>query len=237
MNYGQYENVTIKRHNIGIIYEDNHLLVVEKPPNLPTQADESGDDDLLSLLKLYIKEKYQKPGEVYLGLVHRLDRPAGGVMIFARTSKAAARLSEAVRSRNFDKKYLAVVNGVPSMGLTRLSDYLLKDESTNIVKVVANDIKGAQEAILEFSLMQSDGRLSLIEVDLFTGRPHQIRVQLANKGYPLYGDQKYGVDVNKQRQQLALWSTQIGIEHPIKKERMVFHSLPPKVEPWERFRL
>lgn len=235
MDFYKFEEVTIKRVQIGIIYEDNHLLVVEKPANLPTQADESGDNDLLSLLKLYIKEKYEKPGDVYLGLVHRLDRPAGGVMVFARTSKAASRLSEAVRNRDFDKKYFAVVNGVPSMGTIRLSDYLLKDESTNIVKVVDKNTKGAQEAILEYSLTQSDGRLSLIKVDLFTGRSHQIRAQMSNAGYPLFGDQKYGVGINKQGQQLALWSTEIGLEHPIRKERMVFHSLPPRAEPWERY--
>ena len=237
MLYANSEVVSIKGKSIPIVFEDNHLLVVIKPPNIPSQADDSKDDDMLSLLKLYIKEKYQKPGDVYLGLVHRLDRPAGGLMVFARTSKAASRLSEAMRNKEFSKKYFAVVNGVPSIEKNRLVDYLLKDETNNTVKVVNAKVKGAQEAILEYQMQQSDSHFSLVKINLLTGRPHQIRVQMANTGYPLYGDQKYGEHQNKTGQQLALWSCEITLEHPVKKEIMTFRSIPDRREPWSRFQI
>ena len=171
---------------INIIYEDNHLIVVEKPINIPTQEDNTKDKDLLTILKEYIKEKYNKPGNVYLGLVHRLDRPVGGIMVFARTSKAASRLSEQVRNKTFKKTYNAVVIGnIENTG--KLKDYLLKDEKRNIVKV---DEKG-KEAILNFKKLNFKDNMSLVEINLETGRSHQIRVQMSHHGYPLFGDQKY----------------------------------------------
>ena len=158
---------------INIIYEDNHLLVVEKPINIPTQEDNTKDKDLLTILKEYIKEKYNKPGNVYLGLVHRLDRPVGGIMVFARTSKAAARLSEQVRNKTFKKTYNAVVIGnINKEG--KLKDYLLKDEKKNIVKVDKN----GKEAILNFKKLDFKNNMSLVEINLETGRSHQIRVQM-----------------------------------------------------------
>ena len=206
-----------------LFMEDNHLLVVNKPINIPVQEDESKDKDLLNMLKDYIKEKYNKPGNVYLGLVHRLDRPVGGVMVFAKTSKCASRLSEQIRNKEFNKIYNAVVIGeINESGV--LVDKLLKDEKTNIVKV---DDKG-KEAILEYKRIKCIDNLSLIEVKLKTGRSHQIRVQLANLGFPLYGDQKYNKDA-KVGEQIALFSKKISFAHPITKEIMNFEiELPNK---------
>ena len=155
--------------DIRVLYEDNHLLVVEKPANVPVQADASGDEDLLTACKGYIKEKYAKPGEVYLGLVHRLDRPVGGVMVFARTSKAAARLTEQFSAHRARKRYAAIVEGeAPAEG--RLTDFLLKNESTNTTAVVAVETPGAKQAKLSFRTLAREKGLSLLDVDLQTGQ-------------------------------------------------------------------
>ena len=190
---------------INVIYEDNHLLVVEKPINIPTQEDNTKDKDLLTILKKYIKEKYNKPGNVYLGLVHRLDRPVGGIMVFARTSKAASRLSEQVRNKTFKKTYNAVVIGnIENTG--KLKDNLLKDEKRNIVKVDKN----GKEAILNFKKLNYKNNMSLVEINLETGRSHQIRVQMANHGYPLFGDQKYNKTA-KVGEQIALFAKKLNL--------------------------
>ncbi len=220
-----------------ILYEDNHLLVVEKPVNIPTQADQSGDKDLLTMLKEDIKVRYKKPGNVYLGLVHRLDRPVGGVMIFAKTSKAASRLSESVRNRSFKKSYLAVVHGEPKKNKAQLIHYLIKNGQTNTVHVVPKTDKKGKEAILEYLVINNAQGYSLIHVNLHTGRPHQIRVQMAEIGHPLYGDQKYGADRNKVGQQIALWSNSISVEHPTTREWLTFLSSPPQQFPWSLFDL
>ena len=184
-----------------VIFEDNHLLVVEKPANVPMQEDSSKDEDLLSIAKAYIKEKYNKPGEVYLGLLHRLDRPVGGVCVFARTSKAAARMSKQIGEHSFKKEYLAVVcdNGLKDSG--HFEDKLLKDHRTNTVKV---DPKGKQ-ASLDYEVLKRKDNLALVRVYLHTGRSHQIRVQFSSRNHPLWGDQRY----NKKAiagQQIALRS-------------------------------
>ena len=221
--------------SIPIIYEDNHLLVVEKPVNMPTQGDSSKDPDLLETLKEDIKVRYQKPGNVYLGLVHRLDRPVGGVMVFAKTSKAASRLSEQVRSRSFGKKYLAVVHKTPTPVGGRLEHYLAKNRATNIVQIVKASTNEGKQAILEYKVLETKDMMSLVYVELLTGRSHQIRVQFSAIGHPLYGDQKYGAQVNKPGQQIALWSHEIRFLHPTTKEEMIFHSQPPHQHPWTIF--
>ena len=220
-------------HGVGIVYEDNHLLVVVKPPNMPTQADASGDPDLHSTMKQYIAEKYQKPGAVYLGLVHRLDRPVGGLVVLARTSKAADRLSEQVRQKTLARQYVAAVRGhAPKEA--ELNDWLLKDEKTNTVRAVRANMPGAKDAKLIYQKAGEADGLSLIRVKLFTGRSHQIRVQTSHSGYPIWGDARYGA--GKPGEQIALWGAHLGMVHPTKKEEMHFTVLPPKdARPWRNF--
>lgn len=200
-----------------VIYEDNHLLVVEKPVNVPMQEDSSKDEDLLSLAKDYIKHKYAKPGNVYLGLVHRLDRPVGGVCVFARTSKAASRLAKQIQDHSFHKEYLAVVtdDGLADRG--HFEDHLLKDERTNTVSV---DPKG-KLAILDYEVLKRKDGLALVKIDLKTGRSHQIRVQFSSRNHPLWGDQRYNKKALK-GQQIALWSYRLDLIHPTTGEPMSF---------------
>ena len=165
-------------NKLKVIYEDNHIIVVEKTPNIPSQGDKTEDIDMLTIIKEYIKEKYNKPGNVYLGLVHRLDRPVGGVMVFAKTSKAASRLSEQVRNKTFKKEYLAIVDGKPKMERDTLEDYLLKNEKTNMSKVVKEGTKNSKYAKLDYELLKynEEINLSLLKILLHTGRHHQIRL-------------------------------------------------------------
>ena len=209
-----------------VIYEDNHIIVVVKEPNIPSQSDKTGDIDMLTLVKNYVKEKYNKPGEAYIGLVHRLDRPVGGLMIFARTSKAASRLSEQVRNKSFKKKYLAVVDGEFDNKKGTLTDYLYKDERNNISKVVIETKKNAKLAKLDYEVLNYDDKrnLSLVKIDLHTGRHHQIRVQMAHAGHSLFGDQKYGT--RGKGKQIRLWAYEIEFEHPITKKVLKFNDYP-----------
>ena len=217
---------------LKVIYEDNHIIIVEKIPNIPSQADKTGDMDMLTLIKEYIKEKYQKPGNVYLGLVHRLDRPVGGVMVFAKTSKAASRLSEQVRNKILKKHYLAVVDGKFENRRGSLKDYLYKDERNNLSKVVNADKKNSKLAILDYEIITYNEvkNLSLVKIDLHTGRHHQIRVQLSHAGHSIFGDQKYGS--RGQGKQIALWAYELEIEHPITKEKLTLKDLPEPIGTW-----
>lgn len=217
---------------MNILYEDNHLLVVEKPVNIPVQADLSGDADLLSMCKAYIKEKYGKPGEVYLGLVHRLDRPVGGVMVFARTSKAAGRLSKQFAAHNAQKRYVAIVDGDPPASAA-LSDYLLKDEKTFSSRVVAAETPGAKSARLSFDTLARKGGMALLDVQLDTGRAHQIRVQLMHAGYPIHGDMRYN-PAAEIGTQIRLYAYALSLEHPTTGERMTFFCAPSDGD-WKRF--
>lgn len=213
-----------------IIYEDNHLLVVLKPINIPVQEDDSKDLDMLTYLKKYLKEKYNKPGNVYLELVHRLDRPVSGIMVFAKTSKAASRLSEQIRNHTFKKEYMAVLCGkTPKKDI--LVDKLLKNPKTNTTVVSE---KG-KEAILSYELIEYKNNYSLVKINLETGRSHQIRVQFSSRGYPLYGDQRY----NKKalpKQQIALFANRLEFIHPVTKEKLFFEEELPNFEPWNIFK-
>lgn len=220
---------------IKVIYEDNHLLVVEKPVNILSQGDDTNDKDMVNLLKQYVKEKYNKPGNVYIGLIHRLDRPVGGAMVFAKTSKAASRLSEQVRNKTFKKTYRAIIHGNMNKPEDILKDYLYKNKKTNMVSVVNKNHKEAKNAELSYKTLDRKNGFSLVEIDLKTGRSHQIRVQFASRKHPLFGDQRYGQDVNKVGQQISLWSYKIEIEHPTTREKMEFVCEPPNDYPWDLF--
>lgn len=221
---------------ITVLYEDNHLLVALKPQNVPTQADSSGDADLLTELKKYLVQKYSKPGEAYLGLVHRLDRPTGGVMVFAKTSKAAARLCEQIRDpeSEFEKTYLAVVSGRPSR-VGRVEHYLAKDEKANTVTVVPSSLEGAKRAESVIKILDEKDGMSLVSVELITGRSHQARVQLKTLGSPIAGDVKYAGDKLIKCPHLALWAYKLNFTHPVTGEKLRFLALPPSEFPWTEF--
>ena len=218
-------------NNIKILYEDNQILVVIKPINILSQSDITGNDDMLTILKKYIKEKYNKPGNVYLGLVHRLDRPTGGLMVFAKTSKCASRLSEQVRTNQMKKEYHAVITGILKDKEGKLEDYLLKDEKTNIVAVNKN----GKYSSLTYKVIKEVNNYSLVKINLETGRSHQIRVQFSSRGYPLYGDHKYNKNV-KDNETLALYATSLSFYHPITKELLTFNLDIPNKDIWKLFK-
>ena len=220
-----------KLPKINIIYEDNHLLVVEKPINIPVQKDNTNDIDLLTMLKDYRKHHENKPGEAYLGLVHRLDRPVGGIMVFAKTSKAASRLSEQIRANVFHKTYLAVVHNTPPKE-GEFIDYLAKNEKENISYVTTKD-KGKYSK-LEYKVLESNDNLSLVRINLLTGRSHQIRVQFSKRNYPLVGDSKYGNNPNNIN--IALFAEKVSFMHPTTKEELTFSLNKPNRYPFNIFK-
>lgn len=217
-----------------VIYEDNHIIVVEKLPGIPSQGDKTEDKDMLTIIKEYLKEKYQKKGNVYLGLVHRLDRPVGGVMVFAKTSKAASRLSEQVRNKTFKKEYLAIVNGKMENIKDTLEDYLWKDQKNNTSYVVKENKKNSKKAVLDYEVLKYDEKenVSVLKINLHTGRHHQIRVQLSSRMHSIIGDGKYhGRESDKN---LCLWAYRLEIVHPTTKERLVFTDLPELKGMWRQ---
>ncbi len=215
------------KNDLEILYEDNHIIVVVKPFNILSQSDDTKDIDMLTLIKSYLKEKYNKPGNVYLGLIHRLDRPTGGIMVFAKTSKAASRLSEQIRLNLFTKKYLAIVSGYFDEKTGVFEDYILKKEDNS--SVISNLGKYAK---LEYEVLKEKSNLSLVNILLHTGRHHQIRVQFASRNHPLYGDQRYGKSSKKQ---LALFAYYLSFNHPVTKEKLEFIKYPDKVGIWKEF--
>lgn len=222
--------------DLQILHEDNSIVVVNKPQNVPTQEDSSKDEDLLSMVKQYIKQKYNKPGEAFVGLVHRLDRPTGGVMVFARNSKSAARLSAQIAEGLFDKTYFAVVCGTPRERKGYLVHYLKKNEEKNTVEIVPRLTEGAKKAELEYEVLETKNGYSLVKIHLITGRSHQARVQMASLSTPIFGDVKYGD--SKERALMNLYCVELKIFHPITKQKMVFRSYPPEQERmWNLFDL
>ncbi len=203
------------KKKIDIIYEDNHIIVVNKPKNIPTQKDDTNDEDMQTLLKDYIKQKYNKPGNVYLGIVHRLDRPTRGLMVFARTTKAASRLSEQIRKSEFDKTYLALFENfnLPDQGI--LKDKLLQEEEKMIIS------EKGKESSLEYKVINKKDNLSLVEIKLLTGRKHQIRIQFSSRNNPILGDGKYG-NKNKKTDNLMLMASKLSFLHPTTKELLSF---------------
>jgi len=218
-----------------ILYEDNHIIVVLKPQNVASCGDESGDKNLLDMIKEYIKVTYNKPGNVYVGLVHRLDRPTGGVMVYAKSSKAAARLSEQLREGAVDKRYLAVVCGAMENERGQLINYLKKNPVNNMVYISNKYDEGAKEASLDYSVLDFNMGYSLVEIKLHTGRSHQIRVQMAGISRPVFGDMRYG-GANAKKGKLALWAYSLSFYHPVTKEKLKFIYIPPEDEaPWKIF--
>jgi 23S rRNA pseudouridine1911/1915/1917 synthase len=213
-----------------VIYEDNHLLALYKPAGLLVQGDESGEVCLLDLAKAWSKERHQKPGRVFLGLVHRLDRPVAGALVFARTSKAAARLSHQIRNRQMHKVYLAVVAGrLPSVD-GQLTHHIERGERTS--RIVSAETPLGREARLGYRVREAAGGRSLVEIELLTGRKHQIRLQLAHIGCPILGDVRYGAPSSLPDRQIALFARQIVLEHPTRREQLSLAAPLPVGWPW-----
>jgi len=210
----------IEKH---ILFEDNHLLVVNKPACIPVQPDNSRDESLFDMCKEYIKIKYNKPGNIFLGIVHRLDRPVSGVIVFAKTSKAARRLSEEIRNRNFTKTYYALVQGELKNAGT-LTNYIYRKDATSFI---TKDKRLGKEAILSYTSLKYRNNATLVEVDLKTGRHHQIRVQFSNIQHPLIGDFRYGSKIKFQNKSIALHAGKLSFVHPTKKELLTFESKAP----------
>ena len=213
-----------------VLYEDNHLLVVLKPAGLLIQGDSTGRPTLLEAAKDYLKNKYQKPGQVYLGLVHRLDRQVAGVVVFARTSKAAARLSTQFRERRIKKLYWAVITGRLSPPSDVSEIYLIRQGPLSLP--ATPDHPQAQRAALSYRTIQTNGISSLLEVDLLTGRRHQIRTQLAALGHPILGDMQYGSKTPPKGDSIGLLSRSLTIDHPVRGESLTFQTDPPEDWPW-----
>ncbi len=225
----------MNKEDLIVLHEDNHIIVVYKPQNIPCCEDSSKDKDLLTVIKEYIKDKENKPGNVYVGLVHRLDRVTGGVMVYAKSSKAASRLSEQMRNGDFEKKYFTVLVGSPKEKRATLTDYMKKNPINNMVYVCPKTVEGAKFAELEYKIVEEKDGLSLALVTLHTGRTHQIRVQMSHNSTPVYGDMRYGGEKAK-KGNIALWATILAFTHPVSKERLVFKIEPPKDNtPWKFF--
>jgi len=205
-------------NKLNVLYEDNHIIVVEKKPNVLCQSDYTKDLDLLSMIKNYVKEKYCKPGNVYIGLVHRLDRPVGGIMVYARTSKAASRLSKIIQNHEMTKEYLLVCSGIlDDSGY--FEDYIEKKEARSLI----TNEKNGKYSKLEYDVIERKNDLNLVKVNLITGRHHQIRLQFASRNCPLYGDQLYG---KQDKKQIALFAYHLRFKHPVKDEIMEFKLMP-----------
>lgn len=220
-------------NKLRVLYEDNHVIVVVKEKNVLSQADNTHDIDMLTIIKKYLKEKYNKPGNVYLGLVHRLDRPVSGIMVFAKTSKAASRLSDQVRKKEIKKTYMAVVKGIIKKDEDTFVDYLLKLDNGNTI--VTTKDKG-KESVLTYKVLKRnyEKNETLVSIDLKTGRHHQIRVQFASRGYPLCGDQRYG---KSDKTQIALCAYKLEFIHPTTKQLMKFEIEKPLDTYWTGFTL
>lgn len=218
-------------NKLDILYEDNHIIVVVKPYNVLSQGDSTGDMSIMDMVKSYIKEKYNKPGNVYLGLVHRLDRPVGGIMVFARSSKAASRLTKAFNEHTITKKYLAIVHGKMGKEKDTLIDKIEKGNDGN-----SFISENGKEAILDYEVLayNEEKDCSLVSIILKTGRHHQIRVQFASRGHYLLGDQRYGVLDNKQ---ISLFSYYLSFTHPVTKEVLEFKKMPDRKDYWTIFTL
>lgn len=223
---------------LKVLFEDNHLIAVNKPSGLLVQADITGDRTMADYVKLYIKDRYNKPGDVFLGVIHRIDRPASGVTVFARTSKALERMNRLFAERNISKTYWAMTSRRPEPYFGSLKHYILKDHSKNTVKAydaLSNRAKKAKLATLDYELIGEIGTNFLLKINLHSGRPHQIRAQLAKIGCPIKGDVKYGYPSPNKDGSIHLHSRILKFEHPVKKEPVEIIADPPNSQLWNLF--
>ena len=218
--------------NLEVLFEDNHLIIVNKKAGDITQGDKTGDAPLSEIIKDYIKEKYNKPGNVYLGVVHRLDRPTSGVIIFAKTSKALSRLTKMLRDKEIYKTYWAVVKNKPKKKKDTLINYLKKNPKNNKSYVVGENVNGAKKAILHYEVIKVLDNYSLLEINLETGRHHQIRTQLSNIGSPIKGDLKYGFQRSNKDASIHLHARKIAFTHPVSKEKIEVLAPTPQDVIW-----
>ena len=218
-----------------ILYEDNHLIVVNKSPSQIVQGDKTGDEPMSGHIKKYIKDKYGKPGEVFLGVIHRLDRPVSGIVIFARTSRALTRMNEMLKKKEIRKTYWAIVKNLPSENSGHLLQYIYRDQDRNKSIIVPQSRKGSQSAELTYSLLMSSDRYHLLEIGLLTGRHHQIRAQLAHLGCPIKGDLKYGFPRSNPDGSISLHARKVEFIHPVKKIPMIIEAEPPEDKLWYFF--
>ncbi len=219
-----------------VLYEDNHIIAINKKPSEIVQGDKTGDQPLSDKVKIFLKEKYNKPGNVFAGVVHRLDRPVSGVVLFAKTGKALTRLNELIRDRKIKKTYWAVIPKQPPQKQGKLVHYLIKNQQRNMSFAFDVEGKGRLRAELEYKLIGKSDRYFLLEVDLLTGRHHQIRVQLAEIGCPVKGDLKYGAARSNKDGSIHLHAKEIAFIHPVKQEKIVISAPPPKDPIWDNFR-
>ena len=223
--------------NLQILYEDNHLIVVNKRAGDIVQGDKTGDMPLSDIVKLYLKVKYKKPGNVFLGVVHRLDRPTSGAVIFARTSKALSRMNEMLKKHEIEKTYLAIVKNKPQNNTGTLIDYLIKNPRNNKSTAYSQEKTGSKKAILHYELLASSDRYHVLKINLETGRHHQIRVQLSKIGSPIKGDLKYGFDRSNKNAGISLHAYQIAFTHPVRKELIALTAPVPDDDIWQYFDL
>jgi len=222
--------------NLQIVYEDNHLIVINKRPGDIVQGDKTGDTPLVDIVKTYIKIKYNKPGNVFLGVVHRIDRPTSGLVMFARTSKALTRLNKALKDKKISKTYRAIVKQKPEPASGTLVHYLKKNPVKNKTTVYDKPVKDAKKAVLHYKTIASSERYHLLEIDLETGRPHQIRAQLSKIGCPIKGDLKYGYPRSNKNGGISLHARKIEMVHPVRKEPITVLADPPDDDIWKHFR-
>ena len=220
---------------IDVLFEDNHIIIINKEAGELVQGDSTGDKTLVDKVKLYLKKKYKKPGEVFLGLVHRIDRPTSGIVICAKTSKALTRLNEQFKKRNVEKKYFAIVKNPFTIKSGTLTNWIAKNRRINKSFVLKKQTSKTKKAILSFRIQKKIQNYTLLEIHLKTGRHHQIRVQLSNMGYPIVGDLKYGAKRSNPDASICLHSTELSFEHPVRKKLIQIKANPPRKHLWNAF--